>query len=349
MTSSHPFPDDRTIRETAAGWIVRRDRGLSARESIEFELWLATDPRHATAIQRASAAWTLLDHIPESAAVPVLARSTRRRAYGRRFAVAGTLAAAAAVIVAFLIGRQPSPNFASATAIATQVAAKAVEPRQLTLSDGSIVELNRGSEFIEQFSTTERRVTLVRGEGHFTVTHHPARPFIVRAGEVEVRAVGTGFNVNLESAAVEVLVTDGVVAVSPSNEAAARQSALANSVPRLARGQRAVIGFAPTASDKSIVVTTVSQEEIKRTLAWQEPLLRLGGATLAEIAAEFERRSGHRVVIPDAALAQLRFGGRFRADDVEGFAHVLAATLDIEVERAPDGALVLRKNNSTSR
>lgn len=88
---------------------------------------------------------------------------------------------------------------------------------------------------------------------------------------------------------------------------------------------------------------------MKRTLAWQEPLLRLGGATLAEIAAEFERRSGNRVIIPDATLAQLRIGGRFRADDVEGFANVLATTLDVEVERAADGALVLRKKTSTSR
>jgi len=77
--------------------------------------------------------------------------------------------------------------------------------------------------------------------------------------------------------------------------------------------------------------------------------LRLSGATLAEVAANFERRTGRRVLLTDPALAGLRLGGRFRADDVEGFASVVAATLDIEVEHAVDGALVLRKKTSTSR
>jgi len=72
-------------------------------------------------------------------------------------------------------------------------------------------------------------------------------------------------------------------------------------------------------------------------------LLRLGGATLAEIAAEFERRTGHRVVLADPSLAAVRLGGRFRADDAEGFAKVLTSMLDVEAERGADGAIVLRK------
>jgi transmembrane sensor len=346
MTPSGQPSNDQAIREAAARWTVRRDRGLSATESIEFELWLATDPRHAVAIKRASGAWALLDRIPESTATPVLAASIRRRAFWKNFAIVGTLAAAAAIAFAIWIGRQPQAT--SATPV-TPVATRAVEPRQITLSDGSVVQLNGGSELAEQFTATERRVTLVRGEAHFNVTHNPTRPFIVRAGQVDVRAVGTAFNVNLESAAVEVLVTDGVVTVNPSAEDSVHKAPFPNSVPHLARGQRALIAFAPAAPEQSVVVTTVSPEDIKRTLAWQEPLLRLGGATLAEIAVEFERRSGHRVIIPDASLAQLRFGGRFRADDVEGFANVLAVTLDVDVERAADGSLVLRKKSSTSR
>ena len=46
--------------ETAAQWTVRRDRGLSAAESIEFELWLAADPRHRAAMKRAGGAWARL-------------------------------------------------------------------------------------------------------------------------------------------------------------------------------------------------------------------------------------------------------------------------------------------------
>jgi transmembrane sensor len=46
------------------------------------------------------------------------------------------------------------------------------------------------------------------------VTKDPVRPFIVMAAGVAVRAVGTAFNVKLDSTAVEVLVTEGMVAVA---------------------------------------------------------------------------------------------------------------------------------------
>ena len=82
-----------------------------------------------------------------------------------------------------------------------------------------------------------------------------------------------------------------------------------------------------------------------RVLAWQDEFLRLGGATLAEIASEFERRTGHRVVLADPALATVRLGGRIRADDAAGFANLLTSMLDVEAEVRADGAIVLRKKN----
>ncbi len=339
---------DAALREVAASWIVRRDRGLSASESVEFELWLAADKRHAAALNRAASAWSFLDRVPEGVAAPVIAMATRRRTFWRNFIVGGSLAAAAAlVIVAVSVGHRSGHAAAPVLSVTPPTAAPG--PRQLTLSDGSVVELNRGAEITEQFTAAERRVVLVRGEAHFSVTKNPARPFIVRAGHVDVRAVGTAFDVNLESAAVEVLVTEGVVKLNPSADGTVRRGLAAEAIPSLTPGQRAVVALTPASPEVAVVVTTVSQEEIAQTLAWQEPLLRLSGATLAEVAANFERRTGRRVVLADPALGGLRLGGRFRADDVEGFASVLAATLDIEVEHAADGALVLRKKSSTSR
>ena len=55
MNPPAPTPDDSALRSTAARWTVRRDRGLSASESIDYQLWLAADPRHA-------AAWADLAH-----------------------------------------------------------------------------------------------------------------------------------------------------------------------------------------------------------------------------------------------------------------------------------------------
>ena len=357
MSAASSPPEDSALRAIAAQWTIRRDRGLSASESIDYELWLAADPRHAAAMQRTSAAWSLLDRIPESAAAPVLDAATHRRSFWRRSLVLAPLATAAAAAVALVAlhltrpsTTTPSASAALAPASASAAPAPSSAPRQLTLSDGTVVQLNTGGEVTEHFTTAERRVLLTRGEAHFAVTKNPARPFVVRAGNVDVRAVGTAFNVHLQSAAVDVLVTEGVVQLRSAAEATPAYAPVAREpIPLLSPGQRAVVSLAPVSSATSVVVTTASPAEISRTLAWQAPLLRLGGQTLAELAVEFERRSGQRVILADPALASLRVGGRFRADDLAGFTHLLATTLDLDVDHGADGTLVLRKKSSSPR
>ena len=334
MNPPAPTPDDSALRATAARWTVRRDRGLSASESIEYELWLAADPRHAAAMQRSAGAWSRLDRIPESAAAAVLAAATRRRSFWRRTAAFGSLAAASLAVSLFVWSR-PLP--ADPTLAAPALSAPTT-PRLVTLSDGSVVQLNTGGEVIEQFTAATRHVTLTRGEAHFAVTKNPARPFIVQAGSLQVRAVGTAFNINLQSAAVDVIVTEGRVQLTTRTADA----------PALEAGERATLSRVPAASTDAapaLVVARLDAAAIAQTLAWREPLMRLGGATLAELAAEFERATGRRLVLADPSLAELRFGGRFRADDIDGFTHLLATTLDLDVERAADGAIVLRKKN----
>ena len=331
---------DAAVRAAAANWMIRRDRGLSAAESIEFELWLAAEPRHAAAMQRAASAWSRLDRIPEFTAQRHLHRAASRRIWRDRRFVGGFLAMAVAVIALVAIGSWRRTE----TPVVTERSLVAVGPREVTLADGSLVRLNEHSEIVEEFTPAERRVRLTRGEAHFAVTKNPERPFIVTAGTLHVRAVGTAFNVNLQSAKVEVLVTEGRVQLAPA--VAADRAAATLDV-----GDRAVVASQPSprAAPAEIVVSRLDEAQMKRALAWQDALLRLGGSTLAEIAAEFERRSGRRVIISDPVLAQTRVGGRFRADDVDGFAHLLATTFDVAVEQAADGTLVLRKKNTTSR
>lgn len=64
------------------------------------------------------------------------------------------------------------------------------------LSDGSEVHLNYGSKikYPQFFSGGTRGVRLI-GEGYFNVAHNPEQPFIVKAGKLNVKALGTAFNV----------------------------------------------------------------------------------------------------------------------------------------------------------
>ncbi|NJN27350.1 MAG: DUF4974 domain-containing protein [Cyclobacteriaceae bacterium] len=76
------------------------------------------------------------------------------------------------------------------------------------LSDGSVVHLNYGSrmKYPQNFSGETRRVHL-SGEGYFEVAHNPNKPFVVSAGQMEIKAVGTEFNVNAYPENIDIATT----------------------------------------------------------------------------------------------------------------------------------------------
>ncbi|MDR0765607.1 MAG: FecR domain-containing protein [Odoribacteraceae bacterium] len=67
----------------------------------------------------------------------------------------------------------------------------------LVLADGTRVFLNSSSRLTFSFSLAgDRREVELQGEAYFEVRADVARPFVVKAGEVTVEALGTSFNVN---------------------------------------------------------------------------------------------------------------------------------------------------------
>jgi hypothetical protein len=65
------------------------------------------------------------------------------------------------------------------------------------LSDGTEVNLNYGSKIkYPQYFTGDTREITLSGEAYFDVAHNPEKPFIVKTGKLNVKALGTEFNVN---------------------------------------------------------------------------------------------------------------------------------------------------------
>jgi transmembrane sensor len=205
---------------------------------------------------------------------------------------------------------------------------------QRDLPDGSVIELNRGAVVTEHYTTGERRVRLERGEAHFKVAKDAARPFFVEAGGVAVRAVGTAFNVRLDPASVEVLVTEGKVQV-----AAPASAGVAPLIPALGVNERTVVSLSPSAPAPQVSV--VPPAEIEARLAWQPRLLDFTDQPLAEIVAEFNRRNPVRLVLASADLGRLRLSATFRSDNVEGFVRLMESDFEMRAEWRGDGEIVL--------
>jgi len=350
----------------AAEWIVRRDRGLTPAEQDEFLQWLAADPRHGEwfALHRSTVGdfGLLSQWRPEHSDQPnpdLLAPP--RRFYG--WFVPVTLAAASIALVLGWLHFAPG---------ATETGAVITDYERRILEDGSTVELNRGAVVNVVYSAGERRVTLEHGEALFTVTSNPGRPFIVRAGGVDVRAIGTAFNVRLAPSEVEVLVTEGRVAVATTTSAertardtasvpsasdadgrplaraaglapdAGKVAAPVNAIPisELTAGQRAVVSLTTNAPP---VIETVTAAVAARLLAWQPQLLDFSSVPLELAILEFNRRNRVQFSLADAELAAMPIVATIRSDNVEGFAQFLTATPGIQVERRGDSLIVLRR------
>lgn len=329
MNPAESSPEfDASIREAAARWVVRKDRGLTAEETAEWRRWLAADPRHAAAFERSSGSWRTFRELGEAV------RRSPEPASGpwgtwRGWAVAG-LAAAAAVAVVFWNVETAVRSKPEAVAVAKERAG--VTTRRL--ADGSLARLKGGAEILELYSATERRVRLVQGEAFFTVEKDATRPFYVEVAKVTVRAVGTAFSVRCSPEAVDVLVTEGTVQVTPPKSAA---PALVNA------GQRGLVARTDEAVAAAVVVSKVAAEDMARSLAWKEPMLDLGGATLKVWVEAMARGSGRRIELGDPGLGAVHIGGRFPQDDVDGFVRVLEEIYSVKAERRADGTIVLRR------
>lgn len=316
----------------AARWIARRDAGLSEAEAAEFARWRDADPRHAAALARFETAWSALARPRETGGAAALSReyaAVRARSRRRRV-LAGGATVAAALFAAVWWPRPvslPTPAAPVASAVL-------LVPELRTLADGSTVELKPGAAIDVAFTDAVRRVRLVRGEALFAVAKNPARPFVVAAGEVEVRAVGTAFSVELGAAAVEVLVTEGRVAVQTADAAPA--PALVDA------GNRARVTAGPGGT---VAVAAVSSGDVDTQLAWRAPRVEFSGTPLAEVVATVNRHApqpGRRFVIGDPALAAVPLSGLFRLDDTAAFARMLEAGFGLAVVPRGDDELVLQ-------
>ena len=329
--------------DEAAAWVIRCDRGLSAAEQDAFLEWLGADARHGEHLARHCGHWDRLAPLaewrPEHSTRPnpdLLAPAN----HGRRWfwpATALTAAAGFAVLLALRSPTWPSPVAAPtrATVVHEPTATRRV------LEDGTVVELNRDAKLTVAYSPVARRVRLERGEAHFTVTKNPARPFVVTARGMDVHAVGTAFNVRLDTATVEVLVTEGRVRVDETPPAASAAPApRASLVPLLEAGQRAVVSLETQSAPPRIATLTAG--EIERVLAWQHRMLEFTSAPLAEIAAEFNRRNRLQLVVLDPELAAVRMSASFRSDNIEGFVRLAEVGFGARAERRSDTELVLR-------
>ena len=248
----------------------------------------------------------------------------------------GLLKVAAVIIFALVIGSvwllsdnnlfEPKPS---------EIALSDFGISTIELPDGSIVTLNRNSkiDFPTEFESDIREV-FIEGEGFFDVTPNPEKPFIIHAGNANIKVLGTSFNVNAypENENVEVVVSTGKVQVYTEelNKASSHEVIL-------------------DPGDKGIYVNA-SKELLKMQnldanyIAWKTRHLIFSETSLKEVIEQLNKLYGIEIKTVDPALEEMSYSGHFENNSIDFILEVISLTLNIEVNEE-DNCYFLNKKS----
>lgn len=349
--------DTQRLRE-AADWLVRLSQDVQSEADIaEWIRWGEADPKNLAALESLQVLWRGAKQRPPSAAAlaqllgadidartpwlappndskqaaPYLARSEHR---------ATRLALAIAASILLLLGLGVQRFYA--TRLSPQ-AIGAAQPKLLQsalaqnqhalLADGSDVDLGASSSIDIEFTPRQRLLELRGGEAFFHVKHDKGRPFVVSAGQLQVVAVGTAFDVRRADFEVVVTVEEGVVEIIR----AARLDPADLPDPTSAT-QRSDHSMRASAGDQLVFNVRTGQIHQARVdssmaVAWRTGRLEFVGDSLDSVLAAVDRYTRRPIVLADPELGQIAFTGTIFLDSIDQWIDSLPKVLPVAVER----------------
>ncbi len=180
---------------------------------------------------------------------------------------------------------------------------------QLQLSDGTLVHLNSGTtlKYPVKFIAGENRQVFLDGEAFFDVAKDKKHPFIVNADKLNVRVLGTHFNVSNypEDAATDVVLVEGSVGMYHTNEDfnADKNTILKPGYKGSFNRQNATIMTKPVITD---IYTS-----------WINGGLTFRNMTFKNIITKLERRYNVTIVNKNEKLANEKFNASFKEESIE--------------------------------
>lgn len=356
------FAGQNALDAKAVAWLVSRQDGLIPPEEAEFQVWLAADPAHGEALNRLGGVWDRLGELPPAsidvlkaglqtgranpvtpsatATKPAINSPSRQRDRRRWLTGWGSLlpqAAFAGLLAITVAGGwagwehwQHQPTYSQTFATARG------EQTEVSLPDGSRVQLDTATRAEVKLYRQRREVRLLEGQAMFTVQPEAAKPFDVLAGPMRITVIGTRFSVRHTASGVaeggaSVQVEEGRVRVAQISDALSSSGyAVGGVTVELTAGQSVT-------ADSHGRLGTVKLQATGAVTAWREGRVVLDDTPLAQALAEFERYTDTGTVLNDPGVAALRLNGSFDARQFSAFKRALPQVLPVRLQTRGDG------------
>ena len=337
------------IAEASEWFIDFRAGDVDGEARLHFIEWLRRSPEHIQAYLEVSGVWSELpssdpagrfdiasliararnesDVIPLSPVNPRLppvppAAEPRalRRLPRRPVLAAAALALLTSITALFLwIGSDTARSYSTGIG----------EQRTIQLQDGSTVELNARSRVTVRLTEHRRDVALIEGQALFRVAKDKQRPFVVRAGDAQVRAVGTEFDVYKKQAETVVTVVEGRVETYSGADGADAAAVM------LSAGEQLTV--------LPHTVTKPTRADTAAATAWVQKRLIFEETPLNEVAEEFNRYNRRPLAIDDAELQTLKISGVYSSTDPASLINFLRSQNSINVIETENQVRVVRR------
>ncbi len=299
-------------KDAAIDWYVRmHSDGVTKSTQRAHAAWLTADPDNAWAYESVVASMQALDGVDdwmhEELGELNLRAVARHRSHMRRWTA--SLASAAALFLAVIYWFTVDAPIHYETVKAEQ--------REVALEDGSRIHLNTATAVSVHYTEGMREVVILQGEGLFDV-NPDERPFVVRAADTNVIAVGTQFRVYLDGGDVIVTVLEGTVAVAavdvseteivqmPLSKVDGNRIVKTPGSVLLHADQQTTVGAGGALS----ATKTVNADKVT---AWREGKLVFVETPLRQVVREISRYTPGEIVVADdvpdhpvTALLQIR-------------------------------------------
>ena len=242
----------------------------------------------------------------------------KRIAARRRIRFLRVVSAVAAVAVLCVLGWNTYLYITPANMVVVSTLA---DTKVVQLPDGTEVTLNRYTSltYPDRFKEQNRQVSLT-GEAYFAVTKDKNHPFVVQAGAMDVRVLGTEFNVEAypRDELIKTTLFEGSVAVDTEND---------NSLT-LVPGELAVYDKASRQLSKS------DAPETEDEIAWKDGALVFNYISLKEISRQLSNAFNVEIVIQDKQLEERKLTGRFiHGETLETILSLLQDVGEFEIKR----------------
>ena len=250
-----------------------------------------------------------------------------------RYAAVILLAFSASGALFYFIGRNSAaPAVQSINKLVVPLGSKA----WFSLSDGTVVTLNAGSTLnVSQDYGVNNRIVRLDGEGYFNIAKDKNNPFVVQTPFLNIRALGTEFNIKAYSAdrTIETTLVSGSLQIEPVKEINQGQITVLKPNQKLTffksdssftsgsemKEKEATARFENIKKIRTVPATRLVTENVNvdPVTSWKENRWIFEQQSLSQIAIDLERKFDVQIIFDSERLKSYRFTATILAEPIE--------------------------------